>query len=528
MLVGGGNCVAKEFYMLCLKLTCAVALVLCTLIDLNLLRLFVVCSSLCFSYFSFQKKRFKWLLFYLLIAVFYSSTRELKINNDIWILINYFVAMVILSGVFPYYFFNSLVSSYLNKKEYELAERSALKTIEAAGDIFGTRDSAYIKSLTSLADLYFTQNKYQQAEEKYKAVLDLKKYDENNLEISLTLNNLGLTYYNQHNYPEAESCFRKSLKARETYLEENNPLVAEALNNLALPLYSQLRYSESEPLFQRAIAIWENTGDDYELNLATTLNNLAQVYILQEKYTDAEPLLERSLSSKEKILGLHHSDVISSLNNLALLYYLENKTSEADKIIERVLKITDKEESLLHQETLTTINPTNNTLSSDLNEKETDSSVKQETVEEIVDKSVEKSEDKVLVSTYNNEISNTENIKEINEITCISSELDYLFSQTEETSFLSMSNNEDPPIPDNTSCGDTSDKPTQEATSVIQEETNLQEDCLINEDDDLDKSYIEGKVDRGDSKEPQDAKEDFKWPPSSTDFSWPPKKKQAK
>ncbi len=79
-------------------------------------------------------------------------------------------------------------------------------------------------------------------------------------------------------------------------LGKDHPAVAVSLTGLGLLYYSQGKYVEAEPLFKRSLAIREEVlGKDHP-DVATSLNNLAELYYSQGKYVEAEPLYERSLA----------------------------------------------------------------------------------------------------------------------------------------------------------------------------------------------------------------------------------------
>ena len=59
---------------------------------------------------------------------------------------------------------------------------------------------------------------------------------------------LGLVYWKQAKYDEAEALFKRALAIRENALGADHPDVAQTLNNLALVYQAQGKYSEAEGL----------------------------------------------------------------------------------------------------------------------------------------------------------------------------------------------------------------------------------------------------------------------------------------
>ena len=68
---------------------------------------------------------------------------------------------------------------------------------------------------------------------------------------------LANMYYDQGRYDDAESLYEKALAIREKTLGGNHPFVAVSLDNLANLYYQQGRLDEAEPLYMRALDIRE-------------------------------------------------------------------------------------------------------------------------------------------------------------------------------------------------------------------------------------------------------------------------------
>jgi tetratricopeptide (TPR) repeat protein len=89
---------------------------------------------------------------------------------------------------------------------------------------------------------------------------------------------------------------------------------------LGLFYYEQGAYAEAEPWWQQGLSISiSQLGQEHPV-VADNLNNLAFLYDSQGRYSEAEPLHVQALRLRQRILGEDHPDVASSLNNLATLY----------------------------------------------------------------------------------------------------------------------------------------------------------------------------------------------------------------
>ena len=199
-------------------------------------------------------------------------------------------------------------------------------------------------SLGNLAELYYYQGKYAEAEPLYKRALAIKEkaLGPDHPSVATGLNTLALLYYNQGKYAEAEPLYKRALATREKALGPDHPDVAQILNNLALLYYNQGEFAQAEPLYKRVLAINEKAlGPDHP-QVALGLNNLALLYDDQGKYAEAEPLYKRSLAIDEKALGPDHPSVATGLYNLGQLYYTQGKYALAEPLFKRALAIYEK------------------------------------------------------------------------------------------------------------------------------------------------------------------------------------------
>jgi tetratricopeptide (TPR) repeat protein len=196
-----------------------------------------------------------------------------------------------------------------------------------------------------IADLYYLQGRYGEAEAPYLRSLQIRQQQlgEDHPDTATSLNNLAELYRAMGRYGEAEPLYERTLAIFEQQLGKDHPDTASSLNNLALLYDSMGRYVEAEPLYERALAIFEQQlGKDHP-DTASSLNNLALLYQAMGCYVEAEPLYERALAIFEQQLGKDHPDTASSLNNLALLYQAMGRYAEAEPLYVRALAIFEQQ-----------------------------------------------------------------------------------------------------------------------------------------------------------------------------------------
>ncbi|MDJ0680263.1 MAG: tetratricopeptide repeat protein [Xenococcaceae cyanobacterium MO_167.B52] len=199
-------------------------------------------------------------------------------------------------------------------------------------------------SLNNLAELYQSQEKYQQAELLCRQALELTKklLGEEHPDVAGSLNNLALLYKLQKKYQQAEDSYFQALELTKKLLGEEHPSVAASLNNLALLYKSQGKYQRAELLCFQALELREKLLGKEHPDVASSLNNLALLYKSQGKYQDAEFLCLQALKLRVKLLGEKHLDVAISFNNLAGLYLSQKKYKKTEFYFIKALELAQK------------------------------------------------------------------------------------------------------------------------------------------------------------------------------------------
>ena len=150
-------------------------------------------------------------------------------------------------------------------------------------------------------------------------------------DVATSIDNLAQLYYSQGRYEEAEPLYLQALKLRRKVLGEENSYVATSLNNLAVFYHSQRRYEEAESLYLQALKLSRKLLGEEHPYVATSLNNLAALYRSQRRYQEAETLFLQALKLARKLLGEDHPNTITVIKNFE--YFLqqvieENRVSE--------------------------------------------------------------------------------------------------------------------------------------------------------------------------------------------------------
>ena len=175
-----------------------------------------------------------------------------------------------------------------------------------------------------------------------KTIATLEKLSgEKSTNVAYALNWLGLIYYNQGHYAEAEPLYMRALEIREAKLGKDHRDTIISLDNLAVLYKDQGRYAEAESFNERALKIWETKFGKDHLDTANSQNNLAMLYRDQGRYAEVEPLLKQTLEIREAKLGKDHPDTAVSLNNMAAFYKSQGRYVEAEPLYKRALEINE-------------------------------------------------------------------------------------------------------------------------------------------------------------------------------------------
>jgi tetratricopeptide (TPR) repeat protein/CHAT domain-containing protein len=236
---------------------------------------------------------------------------------------------------------NSLANLYYSQGAYAQAEPLFRQALAIQKKVLGEAHPDYAASLSNLAFLYYSQRAYAKAEPLFRQMSEIykKALGEAHPYYATALSHLAESYRSQGEYAKAEPFFRQALAIRKKALGETHPDYALSLNLLANLYYYQADYSKAEPLLRQALAIRKKVLGEAHPDYARNLNDLAALYCSQEAYAKAEPLFRQALAIRKKALGEAHPHYAASLNSLALLYYSQGAYSKAEPLLRQALAI---------------------------------------------------------------------------------------------------------------------------------------------------------------------------------------------
>ena len=233
---------------------------------------------------------------------------------------------------------------YEGQRAYTQALSWTEQCLSIARERLGEEDLEVAISLNNLGLLYYVQGRYDSAEPLLLQALKQRKklLGEEHPNVATSLNNLAELYRVQKKYNSAEPLYLQALELRKKLLPEEHPDIATSINNLALLYYLQGRYESAEPLFLQALELRKKLLPEEDLKVAISLNNLAALYAKQGKYELAEPLFLQVLELRKRLLPEEDPKVTTSLNNLAALYAKQRREESAEPLYQQALTIAEK------------------------------------------------------------------------------------------------------------------------------------------------------------------------------------------
>jgi two-component sensor histidine kinase/tetratricopeptide (TPR) repeat protein len=151
--------------------------------------------------------------------------------------------------------------------------------------------------------------------------------------VAAAFNNIGMSYYNEENFPEAIKNFKAAIQIREEASNKN--YLAAYYINLGDAYRLQGNYADALKNFFSALKINEQNKDND--GIADTYNNIGNVYFYQNNYSEALKNYFITLKIKEETgdkIG-----IAASYQNIGSVFYSQNNYSEALKNFLISLKI---------------------------------------------------------------------------------------------------------------------------------------------------------------------------------------------
>lgn len=243
-----------------------------------------------------------------------------------------------------------LAESYMRLSEANRLEGSLAQALSFARRAVLIRESIVLPNdketqmalswtIMQLGAVRYDEGEYEDAESLFRRALAIWEAVGNPEFTDVPSNNLGNTLVKQGRYSEAAPLFRAALKARKITYGINHQYTAYSLDSLASVLYLQNSLEASRELFAQAVKIRRQTLGDHSFLTGITIAKYANVLRDLKQYSEAEKLYIESVSIFDKAGYKDHQRIASALNGLQTLYSLTARSAAAVPIVKRSLAI---------------------------------------------------------------------------------------------------------------------------------------------------------------------------------------------
>ena len=240
------------------------------------------------------------------------------------------------------------VSAYKMSNEWDKAG----ELLKGLADKLQTLDAIWEYAIFSQ-----NQNQFVAAENYYKLYINKLsslsdiKWEENEQNLAVIYNNLGLLYCDTHHFTDSEQMYKSALEIYKRLFESNpqvyEPDLADTYNNLANLYRATHRFTDSEQMFKLALEIYKRLSVSnpqvYEPNLAMIYNNFASLYCQTQRFPESEQMYKLALEIYKRLSTsnpqVYELDLAGNYNNLANLYKATQRFPDSEQMYKSALEI---------------------------------------------------------------------------------------------------------------------------------------------------------------------------------------------
>ncbi|MFX1354885.1 MAG: tetratricopeptide repeat protein, partial [Promethearchaeota archaeon] len=191
-------------------------------------------------------------------------------------------------------------------------------------------------ALNEMGLIYKAQGNFPEALKRYEEALHIDEQSGNLSGKAANLSNIGMIFRAQGNYPDALKHFNKALQIFEQLGDLSRKAVL--LNNIGEINEAQGNYLKALQHYEEALNIDEQLGN--LRGKAIRLNNIGVIYKAQGNYPEAIKSFEEALNIDEQLGNLRGKAI--RLNNIGLIYKVQGNYLEALNRYEEALRIDEQ------------------------------------------------------------------------------------------------------------------------------------------------------------------------------------------
>ena len=190
--------------------------------------------------------------------------------------------------------------------------------------------------LQAIATIQYCLGRFEEAEMRYKQVLEIRRRIGNQKEMVVPTLNLGVLYQQIGESKKAEELFKDGLRWAESAGHWKG--VGNALQNLGVLAQEKGNLEKAEKFYKRSLKIRRKIGD--EKGLGQVLNQLAILHLKKGKLHEAEELLNQCLDIVQKMVDQRAHAAI--LHQLGILSEKQGKLNLAENLYRQSLDISER------------------------------------------------------------------------------------------------------------------------------------------------------------------------------------------
>lgn len=142
-----------------------------------------------------------------------------------------------------------------------------------------------------------------------------------NVEIATILNNIGRVEFMKLNYKEALEYYQLALQIRRSMLGELHLDVAATVYNAGQSYHQLGQLETAMSHYNKFLTIAKHHFGDQHRDIAVMIKCIAQIYHEKKEFETAKNMYMEALEMSRLILGKNHPEIASTLNKLGNLYY---------------------------------------------------------------------------------------------------------------------------------------------------------------------------------------------------------------
>ncbi|KAK3169092.1 hypothetical protein OEA41_005540 [Lepraria neglecta] len=213
--------------------------------------------------------------------------------------------------------------------------------------------------LNNLADIYRTQERWQEAEMLQKKAFDIASatLGADHPKTLQGMVNIAATYYSSRRLDEAEELYLEVLKSPSGVLSAQHPFRLTVEANLAYVYSGQGHHEKAIQLGMQALdARLKLLGPAHEGTLIS-MDHMTNTFRKSKQWEKAKEMCMQLIETSNQILGAEHAHTLDAMVQLMKIYFDQERWTEAERL---ALQVVNARRKLLGAEHLATVDATSN------------------------------------------------------------------------------------------------------------------------------------------------------------------------